>query len=493
MIIKIDIVNKRPEVVGTPCIICGNSEYVIEFTFDDEWIEYSSKVARFVYVQFGAVKYQEVTFTGNLVEVPILSSVKEVLIGVYAGELKTTTPARIPCDYSILCGKAEEQLTPEQEATLQEQIGDLANLKTHAKGNLVDAINEAARTGGDIGAIYHEWNGTVLTLTTSSGTSSADLEGPQGPQGPAGPQGEKGEKGERGADGTGVHILGAFATMEDFQASGPVSTSDDGDAYLVEGRLYIYSASGRIWINAGEIQGPQGPQGETGPVGPQGPKGEKGDIGPQGPQGLKGDTGDQGPQGPKGEIGPVGPQGAQGEPGPQGPQGEKGEPGPQGPQGEVGPAGPQGPGMTLTNTELRVENGVTKSKYTFTLENGATVTISDGSDGKNGTNGVDGPGLYLWDPTVGSLGSDDDGNVRYSTEGVVLVDGRYLKEGDLLLASDGGVYLVTLCYLDAFTPVFKYKLQAFGYIPAILTSDFYGDELPAPGTPGRIFFKKVSS
>lgn len=30
------------------------------------------------------------------------------------------------------------------------------------------------------------------------------------------------------------------------------------------------------------------------------------------------------------------------------------------------------------------------------------------------------------------------------------------------------------------------------YIPAVLTSDFYGDELPAAGTPGRIFFKKVA-
>lgn len=29
------------------------------------------------------------------------------------------------------------------------------------------------------------------------------------------------------------------------------------------------------------------------------------------------------------------------------------------------------------------------------------------------------------------------------------------------------------------------------YIPAILTSDFYGDELPDSGTPGRIFFKRV--
>jgi hypothetical protein len=39
------------------------------------------------------------------------------------------------------------------------------------------------------GTISHEWNGTVLTVTSDSGTSSADLKG------------EKGDDGARGAQG----------------------------------------------------------------------------------------------------------------------------------------------------------------------------------------------------------------------------------------------------------------------------------------------------
>ena len=39
------------------------------------------------------------------------------------------------------------------------------------------------------------------------------------------------------------------------------------------------------------IQGPQGPQGETGATGPQGPQGETGATGPQGPQGVAGKDG----------------------------------------------------------------------------------------------------------------------------------------------------------------------------------------------------------
>lgn len=42
------------------------------------------------------------------------------------------------------------------------------------------------------GEIYHEWNGTVLTITSDSGTSSADLKGGKGDTGPRGPQGKCG-------------------------------------------------------------------------------------------------------------------------------------------------------------------------------------------------------------------------------------------------------------------------------------------------------------
>mgnify|MGYP003292624282 CR=1 FL=1 len=40
--------------------------------------------------------------------------------------------------------------------------------------------------------IYHEWNGTVLTITSDSGTSSADLKGATGDTGIRGPQGPMG-------------------------------------------------------------------------------------------------------------------------------------------------------------------------------------------------------------------------------------------------------------------------------------------------------------
>lgn len=94
------------------------------------------------------------------------------------------------------------------------------------------------------------------------------------------------------------------------------------------------------------IQGERGPQGIQGPQGPQGQPGAKGDTGDTGPQGEQGPQGDPGPQGPIGPTGPQGPKGEKGdtgETGPQGPEGPIGPQGEQGPKGETGDQGPQGP------------------------------------------------------------------------------------------------------------------------------------------------------
>lgn len=58
----------------------------------------------------------------------------------------------------------------------------------------------AAKENGEFDGISatHSWDGTVLTVTSASGTSSADLKGEKGDTGEQGPQGEKGDKGDPG-------------------------------------------------------------------------------------------------------------------------------------------------------------------------------------------------------------------------------------------------------------------------------------------------------
>ena len=80
-------------------VVCGNSDYEIEFSFDLEWDAYENKVARFIW----GGKYFDQPFVGKVCPVPVLRDTDTLTVGVYAGELSTTTPAVIPCQKSILC------------------------------------------------------------------------------------------------------------------------------------------------------------------------------------------------------------------------------------------------------------------------------------------------------------------------------------------------------------------------------------------------------
>lgn len=53
-------------------------------------------------------------------------------------------------------------------AQLQKQIGDLDDLKTYNKGNLVDAINEARNSGGGTGGGYNIGDGLKLDAATNT-------------------------------------------------------------------------------------------------------------------------------------------------------------------------------------------------------------------------------------------------------------------------------------------------------------------------------------
>lgn len=246
--------------------------------------------------------------------------------------------------------------------------------------------------GKDGVSCTHEWNGTILTVTSASGTSSSDLKGPEGYPGAVVsdtepepyedgtyplwfyPGGESAGPEDVGADPAGSAAEALVAAKEYADKKFSEIQTPDVTAQI-EKALTEAKESGEFDGPAGADgapgpagpKGPQGPKGDPGETGPQGPKGDTGEPGPQGEQGPKGDPGekgdkgDPGEQGPKGDTGPQGEKGVPGEKGETGPQGEQGlqgpagadgakgdkgdpgEQGPQGPQGETGPTGPQGP------------------------------------------------------------------------------------------------------------------------------------------------------
>lgn len=213
----------------------------------------------------------------------------------------------------------------------QALIGNLSELETEAKNNLVAAINEAAQTGGSSASIAMRVDGGYIQYSADNGKTWVNLIAE------ADLKGAKGEKGDTGP------------------------------------------------------QGPIGEIGPVGPAGPQGPKGDAGDTGSQGDTGPQGPKGDTGPQGPQGEKGDTGPQGLQGIQGVQGPQGERG---PAGADGAIGPQGPQGvkgdPGSPGKDGHSPVVTATKSGKTTtISVDGTAIATVEDGTDGHTPVKGTD--------------------------------------------------------------------------------------------------------
>ena len=114
---------------------------------------------------------------------------------------------------------------------IQSQIGDLNELTTRAKENLVAAINEAAKTGsGGAGSIDMQVSGGYIRYSTDGGTTwenliaVADLKGEPGEDGAPGNPGEDGKPGSDGyspvakveetADGAKITITDKTGTTE---------------------------------------------------------------------------------------------------------------------------------------------------------------------------------------------------------------------------------------------------------------------------------------
>lgn len=121
MIISVTVADKKARAEKHEPLVCGNSDYIVKFKFDAEWTGYDVKTARFI---FSDHSYIDVVFRGDECAVPVLKNTHEVLVGVYAGDLKTTTPAYLRAYRSILCG---EGAPVDPDPDVYHQIMELLN------------------------------------------------------------------------------------------------------------------------------------------------------------------------------------------------------------------------------------------------------------------------------------------------------------------------------------------------------------------------------
>ena len=180
--------------------ICGNSDFVIEFDFDEEWSAHEYKTARFTHN--GA--YSDVIFRGSRCAVPIMSNVLTFGVGVFAGNLQTTTPAFIDAKKSILCsGGVPAAPSDDVYNQIMETLGGMktaANAVSYDKQALTDEQQTQARE--NIGALGEADLPEAVNTALAQAKASGEFDGADGKDGKDGQDGKNGADGKTPVKGT---------------------------------------------------------------------------------------------------------------------------------------------------------------------------------------------------------------------------------------------------------------------------------------------------
>ena len=414
-IIKVQCKDQVIQLVETPVIASGgyNEDKVI-FDFCSLWDTFT-KTAVF-YIKKDEV-YNVLLDDDNSCIVPseVIQSPGKFFFGVFgvnsSGITRTSEVAKYQVSQGAIVTDPEpSEATPNIYEQILARLNEVKSPYEHAVDGGYRGTEEEfyklLATGGAPGADGNGIAATILnddytlTLTYTDGTSytTPSIRGAQGVQGPPGEQGPKGDPGIQGVQGP----------PGENGAPGPQGEQGPkGDT------------------GAQGIQGPQGEKGETGA------KGDKGDPGIQGDKGEKGDTGADGAKGADGTSVTVksvsesaadggsnivtfsdgktvtiknGSKGSKGDQGAQGVRGENGtsvtiariststvdggtsevvfstgdilevQNGSKGSKGDKGDKGDTGAAGTNGATAAEVIAALNTETWTFTLEDGTTVT-----------------------------------------------------------------------------------------------------------------------
>ena len=135
-------VRKKIATADNKEFVCSNSGYSVKFDFDEEWDKFTIKTARFVWNG----KYEEVVFKGDTCSVPVIDKADSLVVGVYAGDLRTTTPALFKCKRSVLCSDPYHADPPED---VYNQLVTICNEAMGVVKDIEDRANSGEFNGKD--------------------------------------------------------------------------------------------------------------------------------------------------------------------------------------------------------------------------------------------------------------------------------------------------------------------------------------------------------
>lgn len=168
--IVIKVVDKVPIVVSGPqYVVCDNSDYTVVWQLDEEWAQFESRTMQ---VNYKDGTYERVLFTGNTCALPALPVPGPVHVGLFAGDIHTTRPARLLAVRSATTDSGEERNpTPDGYAQaikaldgkLDKNQGAENAGKALVVGDDGGVVPGEAQGGGSLPAMSSDTVGKMLT------------------------------------------------------------------------------------------------------------------------------------------------------------------------------------------------------------------------------------------------------------------------------------------------------------------------------------------
>ena len=256
MDINISVKNKVAS-AGENVIVCGNSDYVVRFALDGEWAGYETKTMR---VDMLNGTYRDVLFDGDSCQLPVIRDRARIAIGIYAGEIHTTTPAVLRCEKCITDAEGvTASPAPDVYSQLMQKLNDF-------DGCWLPTVGE----NGDLSWSREKSEIQPATVNIKGDKGDPGAKGDKGDKGDPGIKGDKGDKGDTGARGlkgdTGAKgDQGAKGDKGDTGATGVAATVTVGSVTTAAaGSNAAVTNSGTKYAAVLNFTIPRGEKGEAG-------------------------------------------------------------------------------------------------------------------------------------------------------------------------------------------------------------------------------------